>query len=135
MQPCRRELVECWSHSRLHAVTGHTWLAWHACSGPAHTVFEAKRTTRIAGLVVTVEGLRAGLRSRGSDLVVLRGPLEERLPELAAAFGAARIVTEDEVEFRCDSCLHASIATARLRLLEMSIRGGPDQIGTGAAPS
>ncbi len=63
---------------------------------------------RAAGLVGTVEGLRAGLRSRGSDLVVLRGPLEERLPELAAAVGAARIVTEDEVEFRRAPSVYAS---------------------------
>ena len=55
---------------------------------------------RTAGLVGTVQGLRAGLRSRGSDLVVLRGPLEERLPELAAAVSAQRVVTEAEVEFR-----------------------------------
>ena len=56
-----------------------------------------------AGLVGTVQGLRDGLRTRGSELLVLRGPLEERLPALAAAVGAARIVTEDEVEYRHDS--------------------------------
>ena len=47
-----------------------------------------------------MQGLRDGLRARGADLVILRGPLEERLPELAAAVGAQRIVTEDEVEYR-----------------------------------
>lgn len=53
-----------------------------------------------AGLVGTVQGLRDGLRSQGSDLIVLRGPLEQQLPALAAAVGAQRIVTEDEVEYR-----------------------------------
>ncbi len=95
-------------------------------------VFGAESAISIAGLVGTVEGLRAGLRSRGSDLIVLRGPLDERLPELAAVVGAQQIVTEVEVEFR-----HA----ARARMLpsvqqgfgagKRSVCGGPFHVATG----
>ena len=55
----------------------------------------------------TVRGLRDALQSRGSDLIVVRGAVEDRIPALAASVGAQRVVTEDEVEFRCaplDAC-------------------------------
>ena len=87
-------------YSCLQDAMGRTWADWHARLGTTNGCNGSRRSNGCAGLVGTVEGLRAGLRSRGSDLIVLRGPLEEQLPELAAAVGAQRIVTEDEVEFR-----------------------------------
>ena len=69
---------------------------------------KSDRTLWGAGLVGTVQGLRDALRSRGSDLVIVRGTLEERVPALAASIGAQRVVTEDEVEYRCNDCLRTA---------------------------
>ena len=52
------------------------------------------------GLIAAVAGLRAELRQRGSDLVLLYGPVEVELPALAAALGATTVLAEDEVEYR-----------------------------------
>lgn len=53
-----------------------------------------------AGLVSAVEALRTAMRQRGGELVLRQGPLAATLLQLAADAGAARIITEEEVEYR-----------------------------------
>lgn len=54
----------------------------------------------VAGLVRAVAALRDAMRRLGGDLVLRRGPLAPTLLQLVEETGAARVVTEEEVEYR-----------------------------------
>jgi len=47
-----------------------------------------------------VAALRDAMRRLGGDLVLRRGPLAPTLLQLVEETGAARVVTEEEVEYR-----------------------------------
>jgi len=51
-------------------------------------------------LLGAVNALKQNLQELGSDLVILHGPMESVLPDLANSLQAASIILEEEVEYR-----------------------------------
>lgn len=54
----------------------------------------------VTGLLGAVKALKQGLQQLGSDLVVLWGPSEQQLPNLADQAQASTLILEEEIEYR-----------------------------------
>lgn len=54
----------------------------------------------VTGLLGAVKALKQGLQRLGSDLVILWGPPEQQLPNLADQTHASTLILEEEIEYR-----------------------------------
>lgn len=67
--------------------------------------FTCNRWIPYAGLLGAVNALKQNLQELGSDLVVLHGPMESVLPDLANSLQASNIILEEEIEYRCAAAM------------------------------
>ena len=77
------------------------------CFDPRHYSSLADTLDSAKALIKAVSALQIALRSKGSNLIVVHGPVEDELPRLASEFGTNIIYTEDEVEKTWLDAIHA----------------------------
>ncbi|KAL0021846.1 hypothetical protein WJX77_007187 [Trebouxia sp. C0004] len=70
------------------------------CFDPKQLLHLLRTPHGLQGLLGAVNALKQNLQELGSDLVVLHGPVESVLPDLANSLQASSIVLEEEIEYR-----------------------------------
>ena len=84
-------------------MTTHSLVIRVATSSSVHVCFACFAPVAccaVTGLLGAVKALKQGLQQLGSDLVILWGPPEQQLPNLAVQVQGSTLVLEEEIEYR-----------------------------------